>query len=46
MSEDKFQGDSATREMRQVAEEAAIQTVWDREMLQEPHCGFGMPGIC
>ncbi|HLD82796.1 MAG TPA: anaerobic carbon-monoxide dehydrogenase catalytic subunit, partial [Candidatus Omnitrophota bacterium] len=34
------------REMRQVAEEAAIQTVWDREMLQEPHCGFGMLGIC
>ena len=46
MSEDKFSGDSATKEMRQVAEDLGIQTIWDRELLQEPHCGFGILGIC
>ena len=46
MSEKKFFGDSATQEMRRVAEDLSIQTIWDRELLQEPHCGFGMLGIC
>lgn len=46
MSEDKFQGDSATKEMRQIAEDLSIQTIWERESLQEPHCGFGLLGIC
>ena len=46
MAENKFYGDSATKEMRQVAEDLNIQTIWDRELLQEPHCGFGTLGIC
>ncbi|MDO8748739.1 MAG: anaerobic carbon-monoxide dehydrogenase catalytic subunit [Candidatus Omnitrophota bacterium] len=46
MAENKFYGDSATQEMRQVAEDLGIQTVWDRELLQQPHCGFGLLGIC
>jgi len=46
MSEDKFQGDSATKELRKLAQDLDIQTVWDRELLQEPHCGFGLLGIC
>src|SRR3990167_3414823 len=46
MSENKFLGDKATQEMRQVAEDLSIETIWDRELLQEPHCGFGLLGIC
>lgn len=46
MAENKFSGDAATKEMRQVAEDLNIQTIWDRELLQEPHCGFGTLGIC
>ncbi len=46
MAENKFYGDSATQEMRQVAEDLNIQTIWDRELMQEPHCGFGTLGIC
>ena len=46
MSENKFQGDAATQEMRKIAEDLSIQTVWERALLQEPHCGFGMLGIC
>lgn len=42
----KFQGDSATQQMRQVAQDLSLQTIWDRELLQEPHCGFGLLGIC
>ena len=46
MSENKFQGDAATQELRKIAQEANIQTIWEREILQEPHCGFGLLGIC
>ena len=46
MSENKFLGDKATQEMRQIAEDLSIETIWDRELLQEPHCGFGLLGIC
>lgn len=46
MAENKFYGDAATKEMRQVAADLSIQTIWDRELLQEPHCGFGTLGIC
>src|SRR3990167_1325166 len=46
MSENKFLGDKATQEMRQVAEDLNIKTIWDRALLQEPHCGFGLLGIC
>ena len=46
MAKTKFYGDSATQEMRQVAEDLNIQTIWEREQAQEPHCGFGTMGIC
>ena len=46
MAENKFSGDKATQELRQVAEDLNIQTIWDREVLQTPHCGFGLLGIC
>ena len=38
--------DSATKEMLKIAQEASIQTIWDRSELQEPHCGFGILGLC
>jgi len=46
MEEKKFEGDRATQEMRQVAQDLSMQTIWDRELLQEPHCGFGLLGVC
>ena len=46
MAKTKFYGDNATQEMRQVAEDLNIQTIWEREQAQEPHCGFGIMGIC
>ena len=46
MVKTKFYGDNATQEMRQVAEDLNIQTIWERERAQEPHCGFGTMGIC
>lgn len=42
----KFAADAATQEMLKVAQEQNIQTVWERSELQEPHCGFGVLGIC
>jgi len=44
--ENKFPGDSASQQMRQRAEEMGVQTIWDREAMQEPHCGFGTLGVC
>jgi len=46
MSERKFQGDSATKDLRAVAEDLSIKTVWDRAGQQEPQCGFGSLGVC
>ncbi len=46
MAKTKFYGDNATQEMRQVAEDLNIQTIWEREQAQEPHCAFGTMGIC
>ncbi len=46
MGENKFQGDAATQEMRKIAEDLSIHTVWERSLLQEPHCGFGSLGVC
>ncbi len=42
----KYSGDAATQQMRKRAEEEGIITIWDREALQEPHCGFGTLGVC
>ncbi|MDP2939312.1 MAG: anaerobic carbon-monoxide dehydrogenase catalytic subunit [Candidatus Omnitrophota bacterium] len=48
MSEEikKYSGDAATQQMRRRAEEEGVVTIWDREALQEPHCGFGTLGVC
>jgi anaerobic carbon-monoxide dehydrogenase catalytic subunit len=46
MSKHIFPGDSATKEMRAVAEDLSIETIWDRKLKQEPHCGFGTLGVC
>ncbi len=46
MSKDIIHGDSTTEELRKLAKESDIQTVWDRSLLQEPHCGFGLLGVC
>lgn len=46
MSENLSSGASANKELQEVAKGLNIQTVWDRALLQEPHCGFGQLGIC
>lgn len=38
--------DPAANEMLGVAEEAQIQTSWDRYKAQQPQCKFGATGIC
>lgn len=38
--------DAATQEILKRAEEESIETVWDRSLSQEPHCGFGILGLC
>ena len=42
----KFKGDEATQQMRQRAEDIGVETIWDREAKQDPHCGFGTLGLC
>ncbi len=42
----KFKGDEATQHMRQRAEDMGVETIWDREAKQDPHCGFGTLGLC
>jgi carbon-monoxide dehydrogenase catalytic subunit len=42
----KFEGDEATQHMRQHAEDLGVETIWDREAKQDPHCGFGTLGLC
>lgn len=46
MSENLTQGESANKELKKIAKDANIQTIWDRALLQEPHCGFGLLGTC
>lgn len=42
----KILADAATKEMLEQAKKENIETVWDRSILQEPHCGFGVLGVC
>ncbi len=42
----RFQGDEATQKMRLRAEDIGVETIWDREAKQDPHCGFGTLGLC
>ncbi|MDP1853198.1 MAG: anaerobic carbon-monoxide dehydrogenase catalytic subunit [Candidatus Omnitrophota bacterium] len=44
--ERKISADLATQETLKLAREENIQTIWDRSALQDPHCGFGMLGVC
>jgi carbon-monoxide dehydrogenase catalytic subunit len=45
-NEKRFEGDEATQTMRQRAQDIGVETIWDREALQDPHCGFGTLGLC
>jgi carbon-monoxide dehydrogenase catalytic subunit len=38
--------DSATAEVLEIANKEKISTVWDRSSSQDPHCGFGLLGLC
>jgi len=38
--------DKASQEMIDRAQREKIDTVWDRKDTQEPHCGFGLLGVC
>lgn len=42
----KILADSASKKILKQAREENIETVWDRSQLQEPHCGFGLLGLC
>lgn len=46
MSDNLSEGQSANKKLQEVAKDLNIRTVWDRALLQEPHCGFGSLGIC
>ncbi len=46
MGKDTVNENNATEQMRKVAQDLNIETVWDRSASQEPHCGFGTLGIC
>ena len=38
--------DPASLEMLSRAEEAGLETAWERYDKQEPQCGFGLLGLC
>ncbi len=38
--------DPAAQEMLKLAELRELETVWDREEAQTPHCKFGSTGVC
>lgn len=47
MAEDNRKSiDQASLMLIGVAEENNIETVWDRKQKQQPHCGFGLSGVC
>ena len=46
MDPKKRSSDKATQEMLEHANEAGLETAWDRFEQQEPQCGFGKLGIC
>lgn len=46
MEKETLKENNATTQMRKIAQDLNIETVWDRSSLQEPHCGFGTLGIC
>ena len=46
MSQEDLKKDPAQKQLFERAHEEGIDTIWDREAKQEPHCGFGTLGIC
>ena len=45
MSREKLK-DKANIKILEAAKREGIETIWDRYKAQEPHCGFGLMGIC
>lgn len=46
MSQEDLKKDPAHKQLFERAHEEGVDTIWDREAKQEPHCGFGTLGIC
>jgi len=46
MDPKKRSSDKAAHEMLKHANEAGLETAWDRFEQQEPQCGFGKLGVC
>ncbi len=46
MSKKRLLRDKANIEVLKAVESKGIETIWDRYRAQEPHCGFGLLGIC
>ncbi len=46
MAEERKSYDAASQEMITAMSEAGIETCWDRDASQRPHCKFGADGIC
>lgn len=38
--------DRATQQVKKIAEERNIETIWERYLKQLPQCGFGLLGLC
>lgn len=45
MSKEKLK-DKASIKVLEAVKSEGIETIWDRYKAQEPHCGFGLMGIC
>jgi carbon-monoxide dehydrogenase catalytic subunit len=46
MAEERKSYDAASQEMITAMSEGGIETCWDRDAKQKPHCKFGVQGIC
>ncbi len=46
MSREDIKKDEIQGPLYERAQQEGIQTIWERETKQEPHCGFGTLGLC
>src|SRR3989338_9845531 len=46
MANKKGRGGKLNIKMQDIAKACGVETVWDREDAQTPHCGFGELGLC
>ena len=46
MAYKKSRGGKSNIKLQEVARACGVETVWDREDAQTPHCGFGELGLC